>query len=198
MYHFVKYNNIWYLKPETKQDIMDHYNIILKREFEEGFKDRKASSHIWKDYDGPGKDYIYVEHPTTAWAKAVEQYMSAWNLSWVMAAHKLETETINGRIQLFDRGCVQYLSDGLTCFSPKDTIEYDDECWKESLEYPEPDTYTVNDIRYIQWKDGSHWYAKIGKYDVVDENGNQKWDKYNDAINAAYSFLKTLNKSKLC
>ena len=54
--------------------------------------------------------------------------------------------------------------------------------------------YTINDIRYIQWKDGSHWYAKIGKYDVVDENGNQKWDKYNDAINAAEKFLKTLNK----
>ena len=33
-------------------------------------------------------------------------------------------------------------------------------------------------------------------YDVVDENGNQKWDKYNDAINAAYSFLKKI-KSKL-
>ena len=95
MYHFVKYNNIWYLKPETKQDIMDHYNIILKREFEEGFKDRKASSHIWKDYDGPGKDYIYVEHPTTAWAKAVEQYMSAWNLSWVMAAHKLLLDVLH-------------------------------------------------------------------------------------------------------
>ena len=49
------------------------------------------------------------------------------------------------------------------------------------------------DIRYIQWKDGSHWYAKIGKYDVVDENGNQKWNTRNEAINAAYSFLKTLN-----
>lgn len=74
-------------------------------------------------------------------------------------------------------------------------IEYDDECWKDTLEYPEPEYYTDKDIRYIQWKDGSHWYAKIGKYDVVDENGNQKWDKYNDAINAAYSFLKKLNQN---
>lgn len=193
MYHFVKYNNIWYLKPETKQDIMDHYNIILKREYEEGFKDRKASMHLCKNYFGPGEDYIYIEHPTTAWAKVVEQYMSVWNLSWVMTAHKLETETINSRLQLFDRGCVQYLSDGLTSFSPKDNIEYDDECWKDTLEYPEPEHYTENDIRYIQWKDGSHWYVKIGKYDVVDENGNQKWNTRNEAINAAYSFLKTLN-----
>jgi hypothetical protein len=189
MYHFVKYNNIWYLKVETKQDIMDHYHIILRREFEEGLKDRVSSTHFCKNGD------VYIEHPVTAWAKVIETYMVVWNLSWVMAAHKLETETINGRLQLFDRGCTIYLNDGLTYFSPKDNVEYEDECWKDSLEYPEPDTYTVNDIRYIQWKDGSHWYAKIGKYDVVDENGNQKWDKYNDAINAAYSFLKTLNKN---
>ena len=187
MYHFVKYNNIWYLKVETKQDIMDHYNIILKREYEAGLKDRTSSTHLCKN------GYVYIEHPTTPCAKAIEQYMAVWNLPWVMAAHKLETEMINGRIQLFDRGCVQYLSDGLTSFSTKDNIEYDDECWKDTLEYPEPEYYTDKDIRYIQWKDGSHWYAKIGKYDVVDENGNQKWDKYNDAIKAAHAFLKTLN-----
>lgn len=187
MYHFVKYNNIWYLKVETKQDIMDHYNIILKREYEAGLNDRAASTHLCKN------GYVYIEHPTTPWAKAIEQYMAIWNLPWVMAADKLETEMINGRMQLFDRGCVQYLSDGLTSFSTKDNIEYDDECWKDTLEYPEPEYYTDKDIRYIQWKDGSHWYAKIGKYDVVDENGNQKWDKYNDAIKAAHAFLKTLN-----
>lgn len=46
MYHFIKFNKIWYLKVETKQDIMDHYNIILKREYEAGINDRMASSHI--------------------------------------------------------------------------------------------------------------------------------------------------------
>lgn len=59
-YHFVKIANIWYLKPETKQDIVDHYNIILKREYEEGFKDRKSSTHLYKNYFGPGEDYIYI------------------------------------------------------------------------------------------------------------------------------------------
>lgn len=67
--------------------------------------------------------------------------------------------------------------------------------WKDSLEYPEPEVYTDKDIRYIQWKDGSHWYVKIGKYDVVDENGNQKWNTRNEAINAAYNYLKELNKT---
>lgn len=187
-YHFVKYNNIWYLKPETRQDIIDHYSIILKREYEEGFKDRISSTHLGKNNE------VYIEHPTTSWAKAVEIYMQIWNLSWVMAAHKLETETINNRLNMFDNGCPLYLINGLTSFVPNVTIDLQDECWKDTLEYPKPDTYTTNDIRYMQWKDGSHWYAKIGKYDVVDENGNQKWNTRNEAINAAYVFLKTLNK----
>ena len=187
MYHFVKYNNIWYLKPESKQDIIDHYNIILKCAYEEGVKDRISSTHLCKN------GYVYVEHPTTPWAKAVEMFMGVWNMSWVMAAHKLETEMINTRLNMFDNGKPIYLSSGLTLFTPNDEIKYQDECWKDTLEYPEPEHYTDSDIRYIQWKDGSHWYAKIGKYDVVDEKGNQKWNTRNEAINAAYSFLKTLN-----
>lgn len=193
MYHFVKYNNIWYLKVETKQDIIDHYNIILKREYEEGFNDRKSSIHPCKN------GYVYIEHPTTPWAKAVEIYMQVWNMSWVMAANKLETEMINTRLNMFNNARPLHLSNGLTTFVHNDTlingtIKYQDECWKDTLEYPEPEHYTENDIRYIQWKDGSHWYVKIGKYDVVDENGNQKWNTRNEAINAAYKFLKTLNK----
>lgn len=187
MYHFVKYNNIWYLKPESKQDIIDHYNIILRCAYEEGLKDRTSSTHLCKN------GYVYIEHPTTPWAKAVEMYMGVWNMSWVMTAHKLETEMINTRLNMFDEGKPIYLSNGLTLFVPNDESKYQDECWKDTLEYPEPEHYTDSDIRYIQWKDGSHWYAKIGKYDVVDENGNQKWNTRNEAINAAYSFLKTLN-----
>ena len=100
---------------------------------------------------------------------------------------------INTMLNMFDKGKPIYLSNGLTLFVPNDESKYHDECWKDTLEYTEPEHYTDSDIRYIQWKDGSHWYAKIGKYDVVDKNGNKKWNTRNEAINAAYSFLKTLN-----
>ena len=59
MYHFVKYNNICYLKPESKKDIIDHYNIILRCAYEEGLKDRTSSTHLCKN------GYVYIEHPTT-------------------------------------------------------------------------------------------------------------------------------------
>ena len=38
MYHFVKFNKTWYLKPESVQDIIDHFNKICGREFKEGFE----------------------------------------------------------------------------------------------------------------------------------------------------------------
>ena len=103
MYHFVKIANIWYLKVESKQDIMDHYNIILKREYEEGLKDRISSTHLCEN----GK--LYIEHPTTPWAKAIETFMHVWNMSWVMTANKLETVMINDRLNMFDNGRPLYL-----------------------------------------------------------------------------------------
>ena len=41
MYHFVKFNNTWYLKPEKIDDIIDHFKKFCGREFEQGFNDFK-------------------------------------------------------------------------------------------------------------------------------------------------------------
>lgn len=196
MYHFVKIDNIWYLKPETKQDIIDHFNIIIKKHFEEGIKDRMSSTHIWKNHLGPGKDYIYVEHPTTEWAKAVEQCMYIWGLSWVDTANKLEKITYNNRLNTFDKLSAQnktfYLCNGLSIFYCSD-VKYDDEVWSDKMEYPIKDVYTIDDVRYIQWKGGSHWYAKVGNIDIVDQDDRQKWDTKEEAIKAAQNWINIKN-----
>ena len=67
--------------------------------------------------------------------------------------------------------------------------EIEDECYKVEMEYPKPSKYTKNDIRLIQWKDGSHWYAKIGREDVV-MYGKQKWDTKEEANKMAEKYLK--------
>ena len=52
-----------------------------------------------------------------------------------------------------------------------------DEVWKDELIYPFE--YNYDEVRFIQWPDGKHWYAKIGKIDICDQWGNYKWsDKY--------------------
>jgi len=45
------------------------------------------------------------------------------------------------------------------------------------------------DIRIIQWKNGKHYYAKIGNSDVYWK-GKQKWNSYNEAKQNAIEFLK--------
>ena len=52
--------------------------------------------------------------------------------------------------------------------------------------------YTEQDIRLLRFRNGSHWYAKIGKMDVVDEYGNQKWNTRGAARRAAEKFLADL------
>ena len=57
MYHFVKFNKTWYLKPECLQDVIDHFNKICGREFKEGFEDFRDNTRIRKS-SVDGKPYL--------------------------------------------------------------------------------------------------------------------------------------------
>ena len=57
MYHFVKFNGVWYLKPESVQDIIDHFKKICGREFKEGFEDYINNVVVKKDHNG--EPYLY-------------------------------------------------------------------------------------------------------------------------------------------
>lgn len=46
-----------------------------------------------------------------------------------------------------------------------------------------------SEIRIIKWPGGVHYYAKIGNTDVVDANGNQKWNSHEDAYFEAQRYL---------
>jgi hypothetical protein len=69
-----------------------------------------------------------------------------------------------------------------------DTVE------KDVLTYPEEERPTISDVRVIQWKGGEHYYAKIGKLDVLDEFGNQKWSSEEEALDAAEWFIEDNRK----
>lgn len=76
-------------------------------------------------------------------------------------------------------------------FTPhKDIIVTDEILLKnKGFRFPE---YKESDIKLRQWKGGTHWYAKIGNIDVVDEDGNVKWDTLQEARIKAKEFLKTI------
>jgi hypothetical protein len=76
----------------------------------------------------------------------------------------------------------------LFSFAPTGGYKYLRIITKSILIFPEI-TYTEKDIRIIQWKGGTHWYAKIGNIDV-EINGESKWSTWKEANNNAKKYLK--------
>ena len=189
MYHFVKIKNIWYLKVEKEQDIIDHLHIIMKREFELGWEDWKNGTYSGSSLSNTK---AYHAHPTTPWGNAVRMYLDLFGGTWYEAADKLEKKTINDRIVFFRKGNSLYLQNSLTYMSFKDEQEISDEKFSEKLVYPIEAQYHFDEVRYIKWQDGTHWYAKIGNIDICDKEGNYKWNTKEEAIEAAKKFCKNL------
>lgn len=173
MYHFVKFNKTWYLKPESVQDIIDHFNKICGREFKEGFEDYINNVVVKKDHNG--EPYLYSRnHSSSVWRNTVELCeMKLKGLNWLDGATSLEKKTFEDRIKMFNKGKAIYFRDGLPYYCANVHPTYEDEVWKKTLEYPYE--YQYDDCRFIQWPDGRHWYAKCGNIDIVDRYGRQKW-----------------------
>ena len=185
MYHFVKFNDTWYLKPESVQDIIDHFNKICGREIKQGFNDFADNVQFIKDKDGNVIDTTSRNHTTSIWRYAVETSMKAKGNSWLNSANELENRTFQDRLKLFQAGRPIYFTDGLPYYVGNEHPKYDEEKWSEELKYPYK--FDFDQVRYIQWPNGRHWYAKIGNIDIVDKWGNQKWnDKYHAMRIAKY------------
>ena len=173
MYHFVKFNGTWYLKPETLQDVKDHFVKICGREFKEGFEDFRDNTRV-RISSVDGHRYIdSMNHSSSHWRNAVEIEMKMKDKSWLDAATSLEERTYQDRIKTFLAGKPIYLTNGLAYYPPIEHPKYDEEKWIEKLIYPFE--YNYDDVRFIQWPDGRHWYAKCGSIDIVDKYGHQKW-----------------------
>lgn len=57
--------------------------------------------------------------------------------------------------------------------------------------YPHEAKPSLNEVKYMTWYGGKHWYAKIGKIDIVDRDNNQKWNTRKEAEEAAKWYIET-------
>lgn len=187
MYHFVKFNNTWYLKPEKLEDVTEHFKKFCGREFKEGFEDFRDNVSVKKDYNG--EKYLYSKnHSSSLWRYAVEMTMQFGGESWLNAANSLEEQTYKNRIERFLEGKPIFLTDGLPYFPPKEWPEYDEEVWKDELEFPYE--YNYEECRFLQWPNGRHWYVKIGNIDIWDKYGNYKFSDKSYAQEVAKKWCK--------
>ena len=172
MYHFVKFNKTWYLKPECEQDIIDHFNKICGREFKEGFEDFRDNTKV--RVDSKGNKYLdSLNHTSSRWRLAVEMIMNINGGSWVETACSLEDKTYKDRINRFNSGKPIYLMNSLAYSPFIEHPKYDEEKWVEELVYPFE--YNYDEVRFIKWPEGRHWYVKIGNIDICDKWGNYKF-----------------------
>ena len=115
--------------------------------------------------------------------------------TWVEAATRLENETLNNRLLDFRNGKESYFDNGVVETRMCDGDEIVEECIKDELVYPEEAHCRLEDVRYMRWDmpdlkiKGTHWYAKLGRFDVKDKDGNMKWDTKEEAEKAAEWFV---------
>ena len=173
MYHFVKFNNTWYLKPEKLEDVIEHFKKFCGREFEEGFKDFKDNTRVRIGSVDNKPHLESFNHSSSVWRNAVESIMEIKDQSWLEVACALEDKTYKDRIKRFNSGKPIFFTDGLAYAPLIDWPEYEEEVWKEELEFPYE--YQYENCRFLQWPGGRHWYVKIGNIDIGDSWGNYKF-----------------------
>lgn len=190
-YHFVKIksknNNdsegSWYLEADSLSVISEHFKKYVGAEIKQGMKEiiSKAS----------GK----MGHLTNKFAQTVEMMMGIDPKPYFITATELENEMLRNRLKSFADDREQYLSDSLSVLLLSPNSEIIGEEYKDELVYPHESKPSLGDVKYMKWYGGKHFYAKIGKIDIVDKDNNQKWNTEDEAKEAAKWYIKNYGKN---
>ena len=175
----------WYLVGDSLEVIKEHFNSYGK----EYFKDGVDSYIAWLDRGMLG----HIEHKFASLVQITCQLHQ--NKPWIIVATEIENEMLRNRINGFLKGENQYLGKNMAVLIDNPYIEITDEMIKDSLVYPDDeDEMAMENVRYTQWPGGYHWYCKVGKLDVVDKNGEQKWNSKEEAKEASEWFISQYKK----
>ena len=203
MYKFVRIHKksdqsdygCWFLEPSSIEQIKEHFEKVC------GFEIRKGIDEICKKADvNDDGSFKWNGHTTTQFAHIVIADMdanattNALNLTFLQSCINVENKAYQTRVKSFLDGQKIYLAESMTVlmlderfFEIAETVE------KDCLVYPHKENYTLKDVRYMQWNmfgnKGTHWYAKVGKRDIVDKEGRMKWDTKAEAECAAKWFI---------
>lgn len=196
MYKFVRFRvkntgklTDWFLEVKDMATLNEHTKRVFTPTMQEGLNDclRRWTDAIFKG--------LIMRHSTNAVAQTIENIAGMQYEPGAMAFHQVAnqmlTESVTSRGQDIMRGKTLYLSNGVVCyiFSPE-LAEIAETAENDRLVYPGYNKPTIDDIKFIQWENGTHWYAKLGSIDIVDKKGNQKWNSRSEAEKVASEWLK--------
>ena len=162
----------WMLVVDSAEMLVDYYLLTHKSVVQDAYEDfRKA----------------HGERPDNP------HYTNQYTVAAAMIAELNELSFFNGMNRLFDRvvknqleairkyGRIYIRSIGSYSSCGEDYLVMDEYVSNEII-YPE------EKVRFLQWPGGRHWYAKIGKTDIIVD-GEQKWNTKSAAERAAKRFM---------
>lgn len=186
-YCFVKIGQIngndgtWYFSPNDVEQIKEHwekYPASIIREGSRFIAERVLNNEIESTTENP-------------FVMAVDKLNQVTCNNIMLDMAQVEMMAYNNRISDFERGRIIFLPKNLTVVTLDERFyEIKKTLNRDKLTFPDEDKPSLDDVRYIQWDGGEHWYAKIGKLDIIDENNNQKWNSKEDAKKAAEWYIE--------
>ena len=169
----------WLFCPQTEEQLIEHWNKYVKPVISDG--SRKLAKKIFSGTKG---------HFTNDFEQAVEVWMNSTNDSLIVSMLQIENEAFRNRLQMFRSGREIYLSHSIQVVTV-DTrfVDILTTTERNVLTFPDEERPEMKDVRFIVWEGGVHYYAKIGKLDIVDKDGNQKWNTRAEAESAARWYI---------
>jgi len=184
MYRFVKitdtHSNLthnWMLYCDSVEHLIEHTELYMNPEIALGINDYMQRSEL---------------HPITNWRKAVETLSRVSEKPAYEISTILENKVYQGKVKtLFNYKAILLRENG-SYMAVTNSIQINEEKICKEMIYPF-NSYSKEDIKITKWPGGRHFYAKIGKLDVVDKEGNVKWWSEEDAQENALKYLEKLN-----
>lgn len=150
-YHFVKVNTVgndpsmatWYLKPESKSDIIDHWERYCVSEISEGVREYvdALKAHANGQYFG---------HYTSLWAGILDNFEKMTGFGGALRSMKMEVELFCNRMKYFEDGLDIYLAEGCTVFMlTEGYTEIIDHYYSDELFFPSEEILLEN-VRYAE------------------------------------------------
>lgn len=187
-YHFAKVamkhddpaKSCWYFVAKNEQQLREHWEKYASADIKEGVN--QLAGALSGDFRS---------HWTSNFASLVAMKCELKNQPYFVQAVLMENELFQNRLQYLKEDGAVYLCPSLTVFgyTPK-LHQIVEEIDSEKLIYPDEVKPTMKDVKFLMWGGGKHWYAKIGRIDIVDEFGNQKWDTKEEAELAALHYIQ--------
>ena len=183
----------WYFVARTPEDVIEHTKNVFQPEMQKGLDEiLEMVVKALKFFKDPNPHRI--SHSRSIAGHAIEmETRTKYEFSigaFFNSANDLYSKVVKQRLLDVEKMPL-YLTDGVVEFGYMDgntMYEIRSRVFVDEFKFPEEEPLLKN-VRFIQWPNGSHWYAKIGKHDIVDCNGNQKWNTRAEAEKAATDFI---------